>query len=116
MMSLILICLLIALFFLVRGFLNVKNNPMLAHKMRELAGDASLLGLVLGFLGSILGMISAFDSIEMLGDISTGMMASGLKVSFLTVLFGAFVFLLSRLGILILRAMLKPKSELEVEV
>jgi hypothetical protein len=116
MMSLILICLLIALFFLVRGFLNVKKNPMLAHKMRELASDASLLGLVLGFLGSILGMISAFDSIEMLGDISTGMMASGLKVSFLTVLFGAFVFLLSRVGILILRAMLKPKSELEVKV
>lgn len=113
-MSLILICLLLALFFLIKGFINVKKDPMLAHKLLKLTSDVSLLGLVVGFLGSILGMISAFDSIEIVDDISTGMMASGLKVSFLTVLFGSFVFLVSRLGILILRGTLKPKESLEV--
>jgi len=113
MMSLILICLVLALFFLIKGFMNSKKNPVLAHKMLRLTSDASLLGLVFGFFGSILGMISAFDTIEVMGDISSGMMAAGLKVSFLTVLFGSFVFLVSRLGILILRLILQNKPQRE---
>jgi len=102
-MSLILICLLLSVFFLVRGFLSIKKDPLLSKKMLRLAEDSSLLGLVLGFLGSILGLITAFDSIESMGNPNPEVFAGGLKVSLLTATFGLFSFSIVRLDILILR-------------
>ncbi len=106
-MSLILICLLLALFFLVLGFLNLKKDIPKSIKMTRLASDASILGLVIGFLGSIIGMISAFDAIESLGNVSQGMMAGGLKVAFLTTVFGCITFILPRIGIIVLKYLQK---------
>lgn len=54
--------------------------------------------LAWGIFGLILGMISAFDAIEAMGDISPAIMAGGLKVGLLTPLFGLLVFMISRLG------------------
>lgn len=100
-MSLILICLLLSLFFLLSGFYQANKNKAFSKKMIGLVSDASLLGLVLGFLGSVIGMVSAFDAIESMSSVSSGMLAGGLKVSFLTTLFGTFTFVISRIGILI---------------
>jgi len=107
MMSLILICLLLSLFFLSKGFMDLTRNPMNSKKMIRLVADVSLLGLVLGFFGSILGLISAFDSVESISSVNTEALASGLKTSFLTTLFGAFVFIISRVGILVLKSLHK---------
>ena len=73
--------------------------------MRALAADASLLGLVIGFFGSILGMITAFDSIEAFDKVNSGLLAGGLKVSFLTAVFGTITFIIIRIGILILKGL-----------
>lgn len=105
-MSLILICLLLSFLFLTLGFLSRKKDISKSVKMISLASDISVLGLVIGFLGSIIGMIEAFDAIGAIGDISQGMMASGLKVSFLTTVFGAITFILPRIGILVLKALI----------
>jgi len=102
-MSLILICLLLSVYFLVRGFLSFRKNPSLSKKMLRLAEDSSLLGLVIGFFASIIGLITAFDSIEALGDPDPSVFAGGLKVSLLTATFGLFTFVIVRLDILILR-------------
>lgn len=69
-MSLILICLLTSLVFLVMGFFNLKKDVSKSKKMTVLASDISLLGLVIGFLGSIIGLIEAFDYIDYKGDFS----------------------------------------------
>lgn len=106
-MSLILICLILALVFLSMGFVNLKKDVAKSKKMSGLASDVSILGLVIGFLGSTIGMITAFDAIEAIGDISQGMMAAGLKVAFLTTVFGCVTFILPRIGIVILRALQK---------
>lgn len=106
-MSLILFCLLLTLFFLIKGFVALKKDVPLSKKMMKLAADAGLLGLVIGFLGSIIGMISAFDAIESIDNISSNMIAGGLKVSFLTTVFGTFTFIVSRIGLLILRGLHK---------
>ena len=106
-MSLILICLLLALFFVSMGFINLKKNIAKSRKMTNLASDVSILGLVFGFLGSTIGMIAAFDAIGAIGDISQGMMAAGLKVAFLTTVFGCVTFILPRIGIIILKAFQK---------
>lgn len=107
MMSLILICLLLSIFFLIKGFMNVNKNASNSKKMLKLAVDSSLLGLVIGFFASILGLISAFDSIEAMGDPDPSVFAGGLKVSLLTATFGLFTFIIARIGILILKGLQK---------
>ncbi|MFY0714028.1 MotA/TolQ/ExbB proton channel family protein [Seonamhaeicola sp. NFXS20] len=102
-MSLILICLLLSVFFIIMSFINLKKNELLSKKYIRLTTDSSLLGLVLGFLGSVIGLITAFDSIEAMGSPSPEIFAGGLKVSLLTATFGLFSFIIARLGILILR-------------
>ena len=106
-MSLILICLLLSVFFLVKSVLSLNKDTAKFKKMIALVSDVSLLGLVLGFLGSIIGMIEAFDAIEAIGDISQSMIAGGLKVAFLTMVFGTFTFIISRIGIVILKGLQK---------
>jgi hypothetical protein len=106
-MSLILICLLLSVFFLIKSGLSLNKDAAKFKKMIGLVSDVSLLGLVLGVLGSIIGMITAFDAIDAMGDVSSGMLAGGLKVAFLTMVFGTFAFIISRIGIVILKALQK---------
>lgn len=42
----------------------------------------------LGFLGTVIGMIQAFDKIQQVGDISPTVVAGGMKVALLTTVFG----------------------------
>lgn len=49
------------------------------------------LGPMLGFMGTVIGMIGAFDAIEAAGDISPTVVASGIKVALLTTVFGLIV-------------------------
>ncbi|MDR2980042.1 MAG: MotA/TolQ/ExbB proton channel family protein [Bacteroidales bacterium] len=46
------------------------------------------LGPSLGFLGTVIGMVFAFDDIERAGDISPTIVAGGMKVALLTTVFG----------------------------
>ncbi|KJD33170.1 membrane protein [Tamlana nanhaiensis] len=108
-MSLILICLLLSILFIVLGFINLKKNKDASKKYLRLTIDSSLLGLVLGFLGSVIGLIMAFDSVEAMGSPSPEVFAGGLKISLLTATFGLFSFVVSRFGILILRWFIKEE-------
>lgn len=104
-MSLILICLLLSLAFTIRGIVINNKNAEKSKKMLSLSIDAGLLGMTLGFLGSIRGLIQMFDVLQSMGETDPGIFAAGLKVSLLTASFGLFTFVVSRLGILILRWM-----------
>jgi biopolymer transport protein ExbB len=46
---------------------------------------------MLGFMGTVIGMIQAFDNIEAAGDISPSIVAGGIKVALLTTVFGLIV-------------------------
>ncbi len=46
---------------------------------------------MLGFMGTVIGMIGAFDDIAAAGDISPTIVASGIKVALLTTVFGLIV-------------------------
>ena len=46
------------------------------------------LAPMLGFMGTVIGMIEAFDAIEVAGDISPSLVAGGIKVALLTTVFG----------------------------
>lgn len=45
----------------------------------------------LGFLGTVVGMVQAFDDIQKAGDISPTIVASGMKVALITTIFGIIV-------------------------
>jgi len=49
------------------------------------------LAPMLGFMGTVIGMIGAFDSIQQAGDISPTVVAGGIKVALLTTVFGLVV-------------------------
>ena len=49
------------------------------------------LAPMLGFMGTVIGMIGAFDSIQAANDISPGVVAGGIKVALLTTVFGLVV-------------------------
>lgn len=49
------------------------------------------LAPMLGFLGTVIGMIAAFDAIEVAGDISPSLVAGGIKIALITTVFGLIV-------------------------
>lgn len=49
------------------------------------------LAPMLGFMGTVIGMIAAFDAIEAAGDISPQIVANGIKVALLTTVAGLIV-------------------------
>ncbi|SVC89712.1 uncharacterized protein METZ01_LOCUS342566 [marine metagenome] len=106
-MSLILICLLLSIYFMARGFLSVKTNPVLSKKMLALINDSGTLGLALGFFSAFLGLITGFDAIEASGNAEPAILAGGIKVALLSPLFGLFTFIVSRVGMLLLRLLQK---------
>ena len=46
---------------------------------------------MLGFMGTVIGMIKAFDKIEAAGDMQPSLVAGGIKVALLTTVFGLIV-------------------------
>ncbi len=51
----------------------------------------------LGFLGTVIGMVMAFDDIQRAGDISPTVVAGGMKVALITTIFGIVVALILQL-------------------
>ena len=78
----------------------VKGDPN--DKLQKLINSISLFALVWGFLGHFIGMISGMDAISTANDVSTGVLASGIKISLLSPSFGIVAFLIARLGIIAL--------------
>ena len=66
-------------------------------QMSQMENGLSWIGLFisiapsLGFLGTVLGMISAFDAIQAAGDISPNVVAGGMKIALITTVGGLIV-------------------------
>ena len=56
------------------------------------------LAPMLGFMGTVIGMIGAFDKIAAVGDISPAIVADGIKVALLTTVFGLIVAIILQIG------------------
>ncbi len=85
------------------GLKNAENGPEAVEKAIVSYGGVQMglleRGLVwislfiaiapmLGFMGTVIGMIQAFDRIEAVGDLSPSVVAGGIKVALLTTVFG----------------------------
>src|SRR5690554_2584398 len=66
-------------------------------QMGQLEKNVSWLSLfiavapMLGFMGTVIGMIQAFDKIQAAGDMNPSLVAGGIKVALLTTVFGLIV-------------------------
>jgi len=72
-----------------------------------------ILALTIGLFGQIIGLYSAFESIEKVGDVSPGIFAGGLRVSSYTTIYGFSIFLISYLSWLILKAIASKQLSIE---
>ncbi|MGE5356380.1 MAG: MotA/TolQ/ExbB proton channel family protein [Deltaproteobacteria bacterium] len=94
------------------GLKNAKYGPEAVEKSIVAYGSVQMglleKGLVwislfiaiapmLGFLGTVIGMIQAFDKIQQVGDISPTVVAGGIKVALLTTVFGLIVAIILQL-------------------
>jgi len=69
------------------------GGVLMGRLEKGLSWVALFIGLapMLGFMGTVIGMIQAFDDIEAMGDISPTIVAGGIKVALLTTVFGLIV-------------------------
>ncbi len=66
------------------------GSVLMGRLEKGLSWISLMIGIApnLGFMGTVIGMISAFASIEAAGDISANIVAAGMKVALLTTVFG----------------------------
>lgn len=110
-MLLILACLILAIFFTFKAFTHLQGDSQQFLKYKKLINQVVLLGLVISFLNSLLGLVQAFDSLEATGGGDPAIVAGGLKITLLSPIFGLFVFIMGYMASFILSWM--RKSELE---
>ncbi|AUC75143.1 MULTISPECIES: MotA/TolQ/ExbB proton channel family protein [unclassified Olleya] len=82
------------------GDLDDAEKAVVAYggvQMGQLEKNVSWISLfialapMLGFMGTVIGMIQAFDKIEAAGDMQPSLVAGGIKVALLTTVFGLIV-------------------------
>ena len=69
------------------------------------------LAIVSGFLGQAIGLLMAFNAIEVAGDISPALVAGGLKVSMIAPMYGTFIFIFSLIAWGVLKEIYIRKKE-----
>lgn len=69
------------------------GGVQMGHLERNISWISLFIALapMLGFMGTVIGMIVAFDRIEAAGDMNPALVAGGIKVALLTTVFGLIV-------------------------
>jgi len=80
-MSLLTLCGIVGVFFAIK-------------KKYDLSRSIAVFSLVLGVMGQLIGLYSAFSVMEISGKIAPEIMYSGLRVSMITTLYGLFIYLI----------------------
>jgi biopolymer transport protein ExbB/TolQ len=71
-------------------------------KTIDLMASFAWFAVAWGFMGRTFGLIKAFDMVGAAGELTPSLLAGGLKMALVDPLFGIFVFVVARLGIIIL--------------
>lgn len=101
----ILVLLIIILALFIKALIDKKAYG----KTIDLIKSLSWFTIVWGFLGRTFGLIVAFDNVSAHGELTTSLLAGGLKMALLNPLFAIMVFLIARAGIIALTLMQKKE-------
>ncbi|NVK85093.1 MAG: MotA/TolQ/ExbB proton channel family protein [Cytophagia bacterium] len=63
----------------------------------RLIKEVGLFALIIGLLASAIDLMGAFQAIEMAGDVSPSVLAEGLKITFISSVYGLMIYALSLL-------------------
>ena len=88
------------------GAKTVLSNQVNADSPRKtsLIKEVGLFALIIGLLASAIDLMSALQAIEMAGDVSPSLLAGGLKIAFITPVYGLIIYALSLLIYFVLSA------------
>lgn len=87
------------------NIIRISKGTYDSQKSKLNIADIKAIGtfaIVWGIFGQAIGMFSAMQVLEASSDISPQMIYGGIKVSFITTLYGMFIFLITRLIFIIL--------------
>ena len=101
--TVIFICLLIVLALLILAFIKRRYSDKAVSLMKHIGWFA----VAWGFMGRTFGLIHAFDAVAAHGELTPSLLADGMKMALVDPLFGIFVFVVARLGIIMLVAIKK---------
>ena len=96
----IFICLILVIALFAAAYLNKANREKIMLLMKHIGWFA----VAWGFMGRTFGLIHAFDAVAASGDLTPSLLADGLKMALVDPLFGIFVFVIARLGIIFIVA------------
>lgn len=105
--TIIFICLLVIIALFLINILRKGNRSKTISLIKHIGWFA----VAWGFLGRTFGLINAFDAVAAHGELTPSLLADGLKMALIDPLFGIFVFIIARLGIIILVAAQKTNEE-----
>jgi hypothetical protein len=84
------------------AFSKRRNEETLNRSIQWLKSIGTL-GLVVGILGQLIGLFSAFSFLEKQESIATNILVGGLKVSLITTLYGILIYIIYLLSAMILK-------------
>ena len=76
-----------------------------AWKAPRWVKEIGIGALVVSIFWTLLGLVQVFDAIQMFGDVSLAVIAGGLKVTMISVLYGLIVYFIS----LVIQVIQKPR-------
>lgn len=100
----------VVIFLTIRLFLNYFSDKRNVEKLATYNSMILYIGsfaFIFGIFGQIIGLYGALDAIERAGDIAPFLIAGGLKVSLLTVIYGLSLLLFSSIVWYTFRNLLK---------
>lgn len=97
-MSVLSTCFTIIIAATILNIIRIANGNYQAGKQFLTIQDIKAIGIfaiIWGIFGQSIGLFSALQAIEAAADVSPAMIFGGLKVSFITTLYGTFIFLMA---------------------
>lgn len=113
-MGILTLLLLIVLVLAGRSWMKYSSKDRNVYETRRslvYVKNVGILAFVVGVLGQLIGLYSAFIAIEEMGGVSPAMLAGGLKVSMITTLYGAIIFIIALLIWLLMDSRLESKNQ-----
>lgn len=103
----IFIVLIVVLAFFIKGLMDKGDNK----KTIDLMASFAWFAVAWGFLGRTFGLIKAFDAVGAAGELTPRLLAGGAKMALVDPLYGIIVFVIARVGIIILISIQKNNKQ-----
>lgn len=101
----ILSLILISLFVVFIIALSKKGDEKKLNQAIKWLKSIGTLGLIVGILGQLIGLFSAFSIMEITNGVSPNILAGGLKVSLITTIYGVLIYIIHLICSMVLKRM-----------